>query len=319
MSQREITGTEGLYLMLVAALVTVAVLVILGIFVYPIHVALASERPGRTQSVPVRHVVLAVILVTGLVGGAAAVRVTDTHPPSVSTAPTPLPGDATDAYATALNRTAAEDHRVVVRDVRDDQRNVQINIVDHTTRQYWTSRKYIVGDSERTGVAYADSGVSYNIASSFISIPSFALGERQAGGGVARALPSYWHIRDDYQITSGIGYGLPRSRTGTWTTVAEENGTQTLELTDGPAVFDALRYNTLENGSYETAVVRMRVDTDRGVILGGHARLNATHDGTRRVRNLSYVVETGDNVEASRPSILGPRSLGEWTWDIFAY
>ncbi|SFG36638.1 hypothetical protein SAMN04488063_1819 [Halopelagius inordinatus] len=313
-SDRYATQEAAVVALLVGVAVTTVTLTILGAFVYPIHVALAAERADETQTVPVRRVALAAVLVAGLVVGAAAIRVTDARPSTGPSASASLPGDATDAYATALDRTASEDHRVVVREVRDGERSVSTTVLERSARRYLTARR----SDGRTSVGYADSGVSYNFGGSSGVLP-YAASERRVGGGVARALPYYWYVRDEYSLSRGIGYGLPESRTGRWTTVAAENGTRTLELADGPAVFAALYDAPAENGRYETAVIRMRVDTDRGVVVGGRTRLNATVGERRVIRNVSYAVETGDGVDARRPSVLGPRSVGEWTWDLFAY
>lgn len=313
-SDRYATQDAAAVALLVGVTVTTVTLTVLGAFVYPMHVALAAERTEETQTVPVRRVVLAAVLVTGLVVGAAAIRVTDARPSVGPSASASLSGDATDAYATALDRTAAEDHRVVTREVRDGERLVSTTVLERSARRYLTVRR----SDGRTSVGYADSGVGYNFGGSAGVLP-YAVSDRRVAGGVARALPYYWYVRDEYNLGRGVGYGLPESRTGRWTTVAAENGTRTLELADGPAVFAALYDAPAENGRYETAVIRMRVDTDRGVVVGGRTRLNATVGERRVTRNASYAVETGDGVDAHRPAVLGPRSAGEWTWDLFAY
>lgn len=286
---------------------------LLGLFAYPIHVALAREYALPTRTPSARSLALAALLVVGLVAGASAARVTETRPTdAVATAP--LPENATDAYAEAIDRTGALDHRVAARErVRGETVAVTYTL-ERSTRQYRTSTR----TDGRVTVGYADSGVTYGLSGG--SQRLFALGERDAGAGSsALAFPGYWPVRDDYRLTRLPVYSLPRAGTGAWTTVERGNGTRTLELTGGPAVSDALHGGEAPNGDYEAARVRIRVDTDRGVVTGGSARLNATVDSRPHVRNVTYDVRTGRGVDARRPDALGARSLGEWVWDLFAY
>ncbi|CQH57766.1 uncharacterized protein HHUB_2597 [Halobacterium hubeiense] len=289
-------------------------LVLLGMFVYPMHVALAASEPREPRSVPVRRVALAALLVAGLVAGASAVRVTETRP-GTATAASPLPADASDAYAAALDNTGAADHRVVATEQWDGDRAVATTVVERSARQFRASLRH----ENRTDVGYADSGVAYQFRG--YTPGFFRLGAVPADGDTAHALPGYWQVSDDYTVTEGvgIGYGLPAARTGSWTTVERAGGTRTLELTGDAAVFEALQGSTTGSVTAETARIRMRVDAERGVVLGGRARLNATVDGTRLVRNVGYTVETGRGVDARRPAALGSRSLGELAWDVFAY
>lgn len=288
-------------------------LVLLGVFVYPMHVALAASEPGEPRSVPVRRVALVALLVAGLVAGASAVRVTETRPGTATAEP--LPADASDAYAAALDNTGAADHRVVATERWDGERAVATTVVERSTRQFRASLRH----ENRTDVGYADSGVAYQFRG--YTPGFFRLGGTAADGDTAHALPGYWQVSDDYTVTEGvgIGYGLPAARTGSWTTVERAGDTRTLELTGDAAVFEALQGDTTGSVTAETARIRMRVDAERGVVLGGRARLNATVDGTRLVRNVSYAVETGRSVDARRPAALGSRSLGELAWDVFAY
>jgi hypothetical protein len=287
-------------------------LVLLGAFAYPLHVTLAAADPVTSRSVPRRRLALAALLVAGLVAGASAVRVTEARPGTAAAAP--LPADATDAYAAALDNTGAADHRVVATERRDGERVVSTTVVERSARQFRASLRR----GDRTAVGYADSGVAYGFRG---FSPAFSLGSVPAAGDTASALPGYWQAGDDYAVTEGGNalYGLPAARTGSWATVERADGTRTLELTGAAAVFEALQGSTTERVSAETARIRMRVDADRGVVLGGRARLNATAGGTRLVRNVTYAVETGGDVDARRPAALGSRSLGEWAWDVFAY
>ncbi len=289
-------------------------LVLVGTVVYPLHVALAASDSAEARAVPMRRIALAALLVAGLVAGASAVRVTDARP-GTAVASSPLPEDATAAYAAALDRTAAADHRVVATERLDGERVVATTVVERSARQFRASLRR----HDRTDVGYADSGVAYRFRG--YSPGVFSLGTARVGDDTARALPGYWQASSDYTLVDGLGagYGLPAAQTGTWTTVAAADGTRTLELNGDAAVFEAVQGTDAGAVSAETAWVRMRVDADRGVVLGGRTRLNATVNGARLVRNVSYTVETGAAVDARRPDALGSRSLGEWAWDVFAY
>ena len=311
-SERYATQGAALLAFFTMVAVVVGTLTLLGVFVYPIHLALSASYTGGMLVLPGRRIALTLLLVVGLVVGASAIRVTETRPTTATTVSPSGTGDATATYAAFLNRTVVADHRIVVHEGAGDEPVVATTIVERSSRQYWVSLR--TGDQPH--IAYADSGVAYRFHG--FSPDLFSLGERRIDDGRARALPGYWQVTDDYTGTGGYN-GLPEARTGTWMVREVENGTQVLELTGDAAVFDALQSADVENVSAETAWVRMRVDSDSGVILGGQARLNATVDGTRLVRNVSYTVETGREVDARRPDALGSRSVGEWTWDIFAY
>ncbi|GGL38068.1 hypothetical protein GCM10009037_22050 [Halarchaeum grantii] len=307
------TRDAALLALLTLVFVVAGTLVLLATLTYPMHVALAvgSERVG---AVPVRRVALAALVVSGLVVGAGAIRVSETRP-GVGSADATLPANATDAYAVARERTVTGSYRTVATEIRDGERVVATAAVERDDRRVYVALRY----DDRTRSGYADSCVTYRLAGFDPAL--FALGERRVDGGVAVALPGYWQLTDGDAVTGPAGYGLPEADTGAWTTVREANGTRTLELRGGPAVFDALQRGEASSVNASTARVRVRVDEARGVVLGGRARLNATlGDGeTRLVRNLTYAVETGDGVAVDRPDALGSRSLGAWTWDVFAY
>ncbi|GGN11808.1 hypothetical protein [Halarchaeum nitratireducens] len=311
------TRTAALVSLGVAFVSAIGALVLLGTLAYPVHVALARRGRGGSRSptpVPARRVALVALLLTALVAGASAIRVTETRPtPDVG--PASLPAEATDAYAAALDRTAARDHRVTVRHAREGGALVSTTTVDRTDRRI---RLTVDQGARRPAVGYADSGVVYGVAG--FSPGLFALGERDVHDSRgAYALPGYWSLRDERVITDGFPYGLPDPRTGAWTTVDETADTRTVALTDGRAVFDALQDADADDATVRSGRVRMRLDTERGVVLGGSARLNATIGEHDLVRNLTYDAASGPAVDARRPDALGARSLGEWTWDVFAY
>ncbi|ATW89334.1 hypothetical protein halTADL_2605 [Halohasta litchfieldiae] len=296
--------------------VGVAVLLVLGVFAYPIHVAFAATATDRPRTIPVGRIAIACLLVSGLVIGASAIRVTESRPMPATTASTPLPADGTAAYATAIGRTAAVDHRLIVDQARDDERIIYSAVVERSSRQILVSQQ----SRDRSFTGYADSGVVYRLHADSFGL--FSLGERRINDDSVRSLPGYWELNSGYDITDAVGFDLPDPQTGNWETIHEENGILTLELTDDQAVFDAVLPVDSETMSAETAWIRMRVDRERGVVLGGRAVINGTYNeynDNRVSRAYNYTVKTGRSVDVHRPDVLGSRSVGEWTWDLFAY
>lgn len=292
---------------LTAGLLTLTA-VALGTVAYPVQVARAPDRP-RLDAVPVRRMALAALVVSSLVVGASAVRLTETRPtPDVAAADTPadLPADGTGAYATAVERTSAGDSRVVAT-YDDDFRAVAA--LDRDPREYRTT----IHDAEGNDTAYVDPGVDYSAG---VRWELYSLDSRDIEDRSVRAVPVYWRVAPGYDVSEGFAPSVPAPTDG-WRTVERGNGTMTVELTGGDAVARASGVAPPENGSYETAWVRMRIDTDEGVLLGGETRLNATDDDSidRRVR---YEVDT-DDVHVDRPAELGSRTGGEWLWKLFAY
>ncbi|QKY18994.1 hypothetical protein B4589_000870 [Halolamina sp. CBA1230] len=293
---------------LTAGLLTVTA-VLLGAVAYPVQVA----RAGWTASVgpvPVRRVALAALVVSGLVVGASAVRLTETRPTpdaGVADNAVDLPADATAAYATAVERTSAGDSRVVA---AYDSGFRAVAAIDREERAYRTTIDDAAG---RTHTAYVDAGVDYSAG---VRWELYALGGREVEERSVRAVPVYWRVAPGYDVSGGFAPRVPATTDG-WRTVERGDGTMTVELTGGDAIARATGLPPAENGSYEAAWTRMRIDTDEGVLLGGETRLNAT--GERAIdRHVRYEVQTGD-VRVERPDELGDRTLGEWLWTLFAY
>ena len=282
--------------------------VALGAVAYPVSVA-AADHATAVESLPLRRFALAALVVSGLVAGASAVRLTETRPPP-ETAPVAgdLPDDATAAYAAAIERTNAVDSRVVTE--RGDTFRA-VGIVDHDARRYRSE----VHDEDGSSVAYLDAGVDYSVGARWAL---FALDRRTVDGRSVLATPGYWRIAD-HGVTETPLYGLPRPEAGEWRRVDRTNGTLTVALTGGDAVFRALGFAPPANASYETAWVRMQIDTEAGVVTGGELRLNATTAAQSFDRHDRFTVETGDTVRAERPDALGSPSPGEWLWRLFAY
>lgn len=277
----------------------------LGAVAYPIQVARAGRAPP-VDAVPVRRVALAALVVSGLVVGASAVRLTETRPTPANDAGegVDLPDDATAAYATAVERTSAGDSRVVA---EYDSGLRAVAAIDREERAYRTS----LTDAAGTDTAYVDAGVDYSAGARW---KLYALGAREVEGRSVRPVPVYWRVAPGYDVSEGFAPRVPAPTEG-WRTVERGDGTVTVELTGPEKVARAAGLAPPQNGSYESGRTRMRIDTDEGVLLGGETRLNATGEADRRVR---YEIQTGD-VRVERPDELGARTPGEWLWKLFAY
>jgi len=278
---------------------------------YPVVAAL-TERVKPPEAVPAGRLALVAVVFVPAVAGASAVRATETRP---GDGPEPLPDDPTAAYAVAVENTESADH--AISHVRNDGARV-VTTVDRTHRQF--EQRVDFGGPGTT--LYADAGAVYakrgdGPASLAWRTRPFGLAERTDRGWNALAYPGYWRLAGpSYDVDAGE-FGLPEAGTGEWQTGNESEGTRTLVLTDGDAVFTALFPARPERVTYETAEIRMRVDGDTSVVTGGRARLNATTPE----RNLSVEIrfEVRTDVDVETPRAPGPRTPQEWVWKLFAY
>lgn len=284
-----------------------------GFVLYPVHVA-ALDRFRPPPAVSVGRVAVAALLFAGLVVGATAVRATETRPLG---GPDPLPGDPDAAYATALENTESASHRVTY--VGDGREVVITRALDRPERAY-RQRESINGYNL---TVYGDAGAVYATANgesdglTWRTYP-FALGECRVAGWTAVAYPAYWRLAGpEYALTGSLA--LPAPGTGDWQVREGGNGTLTLVLTGGDAVFAALLGDPPAETTYEAARIEMRVDPERGVLTGGRARLAATTPARNLSRAVRFEVVTGEAVDVRRPAAVGPRTPGEWLWKLFAY
>ncbi|SFK85398.1 hypothetical protein SAMN04487950_1444 [Halogranum rubrum] len=275
-------------------------------FLVPVHAALANVTPDRA-TVSIRHVALAIFVVSAAVAGASAIRVSEVRPaPDLE----PLPNDPSEMYTTALSNTGQTSYDVQFTEIQND----------HVLRFWWTvdrsDRQVLANSSIQRNPAYGDTGLAYH---AFDNNPEFGLGDRQVDGSTATVLPAYWFFQSE--VRPAGGYALPLPSTGEWQVVDETDDTVTLELTDDDAVYRALYDSRPEdrNVTYETAWIRMDIDTERGVVTGESARLSGTRDGSSLEVRRRYTVETGDDVDVKRPEKLNPRQPTEWVWKLFAY
>jgi hypothetical protein len=279
---------------------------------YPAVAALANRWESHSE-IPVRRVAVVAILCVALVAGATAIRVTETRPTGSAEA---VPQNPSAAYATAVANTESTSH--VLTHSRDDGEASVTWTVDRADRQYRQTSD--LGGGATT--VYADPGAIYATRGgeagtlTWQTVP-FDLAERRDSGWTALAYPAYWRVAGQSYVLDRGGFGLPEACTGEWETVAENDGMRTLALTDGDAVFTALFDVRPERIDYESAEIRMRIDTDRGVIEVGRASLNATTPERNVSFEARYEVLTGRDVETPNPP--GPRTPREWVWKLFAY
>jgi hypothetical protein len=292
--------------------------------VYPVHAALAnastdrsSPGPGRSKPAvgdsPTRvGLALTFLSVSALVLGAGAVRVTETRP--IDASPQPLADDPTAMYGAALANTARASHAYEnrfgpVNETRyesSDETATFAAAVDRRNRRY----RGHLGDGL---TSYADAGAG---SPAYGTTHPFALGTREGGGEPVVAVPGYWYYLDAGAPVES-GFGLPESDARGWTVVDRGDGTSTLELTGCAEVIDALRNVPSADATCRRARIRVRIDTERGVVTEGESVVNATIDGHRLAKRERYDVAVDAPVE--RPRRLGARSAGEWLWKLFAY
>jgi hypothetical protein len=276
-------------------------------FLASVHATLSERIPSR-QTLPIRRVALAAVVCTALVVGASAVRLTETRP---APATDDLPEDPSKAYETALENTRSLSYTITHRRVTDNETITVTRRVDRQDRQY-------AFESNELTPYYAGSTVSYpelETETAFGTTDAFELGERRAGEETANVLPGYWFLADD-PVDGDLG--LPDREAGEWSVVDRTNGRLVLELTGGAAI-DAAISGRPPDTEHESAVVRVTIDTDRGVVTGGYARLNLTGEEISGVTEIEYDVQTGENATVERPDELGPRTPMEWVWKLFAY
>jgi len=288
-----------------------ALLALAAVVCYPV-VAVLADGLRPPEDAPTARLAVAVVVFVAAVAGASAVRVTETRPADGLES---LPENPTSAYAVAVENTESTDHRLT--HVRGDGARV-VTTVDRTDRQF----EQLVDFGGPGSRLYADAGAVYasrggETAELVWRTRPFALAERTEEAWTALAYPAYWRLAGPSYDVDGGEFGLPEAGTGEWQTVNETADTRTLVLADGDAVFAALFPTRPERVTYETAEIRMRVDSEHGVVTGGRARLNATTPERNLRVTMRFTVRTGVDIEAPRPP--APHTPREWVWKLFAY
>jgi hypothetical protein len=274
-------------------------------------------RPPEPDGVPSPVAVgVALAVVVALVAGASAVRVGEHRP--LETAPAALPDDAGAAYATALANTERRNHRYrVVVGPREPESFVVEHRVDRADRQY---RQRALGRAAGPSI-YADTGTGSPAVRGF---DRFALGRRTVGpeDRPVRASPDYLQWAADYDLHDDGGLTPPDPDAEGWR-VAERNDTAlVVELTEPEAVFVSVRNRPPDRLTNVTAArVRAVIDTGSGTVETITYRFDATvHTGETETTvegRVRHTFEVG--IDVRRPPVLDSRSLGGWTWKLFAY
>ncbi|WP_058365476.1 hypothetical protein [Haloparvum sedimenti] len=273
-----------------------------------------SDAAATGRDLPVRRVALALLVVSALVVGAGAVRVTETRP--VDTAPEPLPEDPDALYATALANTerASHDYRVAVEG--DDEPFVVGHRIDREDRRY---RQYLRGEAVGPEV-YASTGVGSPPPRT--GVAAYALGSRTAPEteqSVA-ALPAYVYWSSTYEWRASRL--TPPTAVEGWEVVERDEDRVVLELTDPAAVYRAVQgWSPDAVRNVSASRIRATVDPDRGTLRAVDVRLNATvvygDDAQRYDATTSHEFAVDVNVE--RPVELGPPRPGEAVWRLLVY
>ena len=316
-------GSVGVALMAAVALGAIALIGVSLAFLTALHAHRTVREPvnadpdaGSTvESLPVRRVALALLVVSALVVAAGAVRVTETRP--VDAAPEPLPGEPDALYATALANTerASHDYRVAV-NAGSEEPFIVGHRIDREDRRY---RQFARGEAVGPEV-YASTGVGSPPPRT--GVAAYALGTRTApetDQSVA-ALPAYvhWDVRYEWEA----GRLNPPSAVEGWEVTDRGDDRLVLELTDPESVYYAAQGRRPSDVTdVSSSRIRATVDRDRGTLRSVDVRLNATvvHDDESRRYDADVRHEFTVDVGVERPAELGSPSIGEWIWRLLVY
>ncbi|WP_124196538.1 hypothetical protein [Natrarchaeobius chitinivorans] len=252
----------------------------------------SSGRDTAPRSVPIARLAIAVLLVTSLVVAAGAIRANEIRP--VDTEPEPLPNDPDELYATAHDNTDRSNHAFrwlnasapdeeVVYEFRIDRENRHVSTSLDGYDTYHTNAVFHVGQPA--------------------------------------PLPGYAMMTEEDRLPK---LGEPSPDAENWTVVAEDGDEITLELTDPDDVYFAQHEDELDERFDDPVIheswARVTIDTERKTLSHGELRMNVSDRGSTDEAydaHLAYEYEIGADVE--RPEELGPPTIGERFWQLFAY
>lgn len=261
--------------------------------------------------VPGKHFVVLILVFILLTSSVSAIRLTETRPERAET--TALPDKPDEMYRVAASNTENMNHAIIGN--QTSEHNAQWTIaVDRLDREARITAQGLPGMSR-----YQSAGTSLGGATPPPSL--FALSGGRSGKHVAG--PGYWMFQEGYSITAQPrtfpSYVLPHAGTEGWRVIERDDGMVELELTNSTAVFHALGGDRTISMSNGTGYVRVHIDSSSGTITGGEVHLNVTPHDRRIQIHRTYVVETGSEVNVSRPDELPRRTFSEWAWKLFAY
>lgn len=246
---------------------------------------------------------LVVILVTGLVVGAVAIRATETRPMHGETQQVD-PGNPDKAYATALENLEQSPYRVV--EVTEDLETV--TEVDRENRRIFSERRH---EGDPWGWRYQSVGTlagETEYGSTFEELrerdPLFRwVISREVDDTVVVASPGYWFDRSS-------GPPLPDGE-GTWQVVAKDDGVLELYSDDVDTILE-------RDPSYiEEGWIKATIDLETGTPTSIEALENRTDEGETEEIHTQWTVTTDKAVE--RPERVGDPSLRELAVKVIAY
>lgn len=283
----------------------------------PIGIALAatthvefyrtSVRPalgGVPTGVPRRRIAVVAVTVLVVLGGTATVRTVDAG--FSGTAPDPLPEEATDVPAVAVENTLTTSHRRVferTNGTNEQQfRTRRVREIDYGDRQLLTTR------------ASPSEDVRPRVFN--VEALTYVMFLKERPGGPMVLWPG---IR-----SSGYGNRAPESTNlslgdAPWRLVAESKSTATFRIDDPGEIAPVLEERRIgyDEPLAEESRVTLVIDRDRGVVDRIAYEVRSRASGNR-----STYVERYENVgthDVRRPTWVGDRSLVDLTWDALYY
>lgn len=262
------------------------------------------------------RVVVTVLLVAALVGGAAAVRTLDLGAydrPARQSLATDSP-DA--AVAIAVRNTVARSHRQVLYAANASAPNASYRRlvesgVDYTDRQAYT---YFHGDDGgRFGGYFSETSLALRQSGGSAS----GLAAYQTENWTVIAVPAWGLIDGGESYRNTI---VPQGRTTGWSTVSSNDTRLVVRISDPTAIPDAFGSRSvagatppLTNDSYLT----VSIDRDRAVL--DEVRFHLHSEATGRNMRYRLVYEEVGTADIRRPAPLGERRPVEILWDAVYY
>lgn len=337
----ETSSSPGLDSPSLAAVLSVALLV--GVVARAAAIAMRSpgESPAGTPNVtgsvsctPVSwgRVAVAVLVVSSLLVGTAAVRVADSGFEPVDE-PAALAGGPAATYETAMANTMGQSHRTVVESESRDGDDSDTNAIRSTYALDYDDRQYLVslGGGRQAGFfgegmnarkienaefTYADDPVA-RLLIGFLGW----IGDEWAADATH---PGAFSVEQSMMATPD---GYAPTADGPWRVVEQNESIVVLGI-DGRAVGGAVRNLPDRNAESFTlarnASARAVVDRDARSLeaLRVEATVFEWVDGDRRFyRGISihYRFEKVGTFDLERPADVGPRRPVEWLWDYVYY
>jgi hypothetical protein len=281
---------------------------------------LAGDAPDRSIAGPSAvRVGLVVVLVLSAVGGASAVRLTETQPTMERAA---LPDDPGEMYGTAIENTQRSNYHFRVGVLNADSPNSTVGLgiewwFDRTGRRF---RQAGWGDNG-PGVPkiYASTATTHMppMFSGDLSVP------HRRGPGF---FPPTYHFWNDALHRNAEVPLVDATADDDWRVANRTDDRVVLTITDPEAVLNASepRLPADRITDVERARIQAVIDTETATIRRVEERVNATvhhddyeNDSRRYDAHVEATFRVGIDIE--RPEEFGPRTPIEWFWKLMAY